>query len=173
MSPCAPNGHNPSGLLLEVPGSGLAAPVRFALCPMGAFFLCGESFPSLKDEVKSSWPLYVGLLMCYNRRTNGFLRSNPAAIPKPFFSTDWRLQPALHEAGIVSNRGSARHGESFGALYTPPVTSGEYQRLYDLGLSSGLVGRLVSSVSEVNPKETSEFDGCAPTETRRQMRVQP
>ena len=32
---------------------------------------------------------------------------------------------AIHEAGIVSNRESARHGECFGALYTPPVTSGK------------------------------------------------
>ncbi len=42
-----------------------------------------------------------------------------------FRSTDWRLQLALHEGGIVSNRGSARHGECFEALYTPPVTSGK------------------------------------------------
>lgn len=44
---------------------------------------------------------------------------------KGSLSSDCRLQLALHEGGIVSNRGSARHGECFGALYTPPVTSGE------------------------------------------------
>ena len=44
---------------------------------------------------------------------------------KNYLSSNCRLQLALHEGGIVSNRGSARHGECFGALYTPPVTSGK------------------------------------------------
>ena len=44
---------------------------------------------------------------------------------KNYLSSNCRLQLALHEGGIVSNRGSARHGEYFGALYTPPVTSGK------------------------------------------------
>ena len=44
-------------------------------------------------------------------------------------SANRRLQLALLEVGIVSNRGSARHGEWFGALYTPPVTSGEWDWL--------------------------------------------
>ena len=44
---------------------------------------------------------------------------------KKYLSSDCKLQLALHEVGIVSNRGSARHGECFWALYTPPVTSGK------------------------------------------------
>ena len=32
----------------------------------------------------------------------------------------------LHEAGIASNRGSARRGEYVRALYTPPVTPREF-----------------------------------------------
>lgn len=53
---------------------------------------------------------------------------------KNYLSSDCRLQLALHEGGIVSNRGSARHGECFMALYTPPVTSGELHRLEELVL---------------------------------------
>ena len=48
---------------------------------------------------------------------------------KSCLSSNCRLQLALHEGGIVSNRGSARHGECFRALYTPPVTSGEWNCL--------------------------------------------
>ena len=61
--------------------------------------------------------------------TMGVTKSDKAATRsqsrKRPLSADRRLQLALLEVGIVSNRGSARHGEWFGALYTPPVTSGE------------------------------------------------
>ena len=61
--------------------------------------------------------------------TMGVTKSDKAATRsqsrKRPLSANRRLQLALLEVGIVSNRGSARHGEWFGALYTPPVTSGE------------------------------------------------
>jgi len=44
---------------------------------------------------------------------------------KNYLSSNCKLQLALHEDGIVSNRRSERYGEFYGALYTPPVTSGE------------------------------------------------
>jgi hypothetical protein len=63
--------------------------------------------------------------MCYKGSLNGIQKGNLEEILNDFLSANWRLQLALHEGGIVSNRGSARHGEWSGALYTPPVTSGE------------------------------------------------
>ena len=38
------------------------------------------------DDVKSSWPLRVGLHTCYNGDDNGL-------IPKSRLSSDWSLQP--------------------------------------------------------------------------------
>jgi hypothetical protein len=37
------------------------------------------------DDVKSSWPLRVGLHTCYNGSDNGL-------IPKNYLSSDWGLQ---------------------------------------------------------------------------------
>ena len=37
------------------------------------------------DDVKSSWPLRVGLHTCYNGSDNGL-------IPKSYLSSDWGLQ---------------------------------------------------------------------------------
>ena len=37
------------------------------------------------DDVKSSWPLRVGLHTCYNGSDNGL-------IPKSYLSSDWSLQ---------------------------------------------------------------------------------
>lgn len=53
---------------------------------------------------------------------------------KRCLSVDWRLQLALHEIGIVINRRSARYGEWFGALYTPPVKFLKEFRLHRLSL---------------------------------------
>ena len=67
--------------------------------------------------------------MCYNGGYKELRRCELEQISKNYLSSDCRLQLALHEVGIASNRGSARHGECFGALYTPPVTSGKCDRL--------------------------------------------
>jgi hypothetical protein len=63
------------------------------------------------DDVKSSWPLCPGLHTCYNGRHKE-LRSREAELISKSRS-QFGLQSAtrLHEAGIASNRGSARRGE--------------------------------------------------------------
>ncbi len=44
------------------------------------------------DDVKSSWPLQVGLHTCYNGGDNGMQWSNPAQISKSRLSPDCSLQ---------------------------------------------------------------------------------
>src|SRR6184192_3145772 len=63
------------------------------------------------DDVKSSWPLCPGLHTCYNGRYKG-MRGRKSK-PTPKNRSQFGLQSAtrLHEAGIASNRGSARRGE--------------------------------------------------------------
>ena len=46
------------------------------------------------DDVKSSWPLRVGLHTCYNGGDNGQRRGDPELIPKSRLSSDRRLQLA-------------------------------------------------------------------------------
>ncbi len=63
------------------------------------------------DDVKSSWPLRLGLHTCYNGGYRGLRNGNVKLIPKK--PSQFRLGSAtrLHEVGIASNRGSARRGE--------------------------------------------------------------
>ncbi len=59
------------------------------------------------DEVRSSWPLWVGLHTCYNGGDSGMQSGDAELIlQKP---SKFGLQAAtrLHEVGIASNRGSA------------------------------------------------------------------
>ena len=44
------------------------------------------------DDVKSSWPLRVGLHTCYNGGDSGQRRSDPELISKSHLSSDCRLQ---------------------------------------------------------------------------------
>ncbi len=44
------------------------------------------------DDVKSSWPLQVGLHTCYNGGDNGTQWGNPAQISKSRLSSDCSLQ---------------------------------------------------------------------------------
>ncbi len=44
------------------------------------------------DDVKSSWPLQVGLHTCYNGGDNGMQWSDPAQISKNRLSSDCTLQ---------------------------------------------------------------------------------
>ncbi len=44
------------------------------------------------DDVKSSWPLQVGLHTCYNGGDNGMQWSDPAQIPKSRLISDCTLQ---------------------------------------------------------------------------------
>ena len=51
------------------------------------------------DDVKSSWPLRVGLHTCYNGSDNGL-------IPKSHLSSDWGLQldPMKSESLVIVNQ---------------------------------------------------------------------
>src|SRR5262249_7503492 len=59
------------------------------------------------DDVKSSWPLCLGLHTCYNAVNKGKQTRKREQISKN--TAQFRLQAAtrLHEVGIASNRGSA------------------------------------------------------------------
>ena len=46
------------------------------------------------DDVKSSWPLWVGLHTCYNGGYSRKPRSDPEQILKSHLSSDWGLQLA-------------------------------------------------------------------------------
>ncbi len=76
-----------------------------------------------EDDVKSAWPLYLGLHTRYNGRNNGM--PSREAEPIPQIRPQFRLQAAtrLHEVGVASKRASAivRWIRSR-VLYTPPVT---------------------------------------------------
>ncbi len=78
------------------------------------------------DDVKSAWPLYLGLHTRYNGRYNGSLSRKVEPIPQS--RSQFRSQAAtrLCEVGVASKRASAivRWIRSR-ALYTPPVTSWE------------------------------------------------
>ncbi len=44
------------------------------------------------DDVKSSWPLYLGLHTCYNGKYRGQRAGDGERIPKVYLSPDWSLQ---------------------------------------------------------------------------------
>ncbi len=59
------------------------------------------------DDVKSSWPLCLGMHTCYNGRNRGMQGREAEQIPKsrPQFGLEAEIR--LHEVGIASNRVSA------------------------------------------------------------------
>jgi hypothetical protein len=59
------------------------------------------------DDVKSAWPLCLGLHTRYNGQYNGLLSREVEPIPQN--CPQFRLQAAtrLHEAGVASKRASA------------------------------------------------------------------
>ena len=63
------------------------------------------------DDVKSSWPLRLGLHTCYNGRYKGSRIREEEPIPKSRSQFGLESATRLHEVGIASNRGSACHGE--------------------------------------------------------------
>ena len=63
------------------------------------------------DDVKSSWPLCPGLHTCYNGWYKGLQNREVELIPKSQSQFGLESATRLHEAGIASNRGSARRGE--------------------------------------------------------------
>ena len=63
------------------------------------------------DDVKSSWPLRLGLHTCYNGRDRGARNRKMKQIPETLPQFGLQAATRLHEVGIASNRGSARRGE--------------------------------------------------------------
>ena len=64
-----------------------------------------------EDDVKSAWPLCLGLHTRYNGWYKGLPRSDPELIPKSHHQFGLQAATRLHEAGVASNRGSAHRGE--------------------------------------------------------------
>src|SRR5579871_3417906 len=58
------------------------------------------------DDVKSSWPLCLGLHTCYNGRYRGSPTREGEPIPKNRSQFGLQAATRLHEAGIASNGGS-------------------------------------------------------------------
>ena len=63
------------------------------------------------DEVKSSWPLRVGLHTCYIGYYRGWQRRELERISQNYPSSGLESATRLHEVGIASNRESACRGE--------------------------------------------------------------
>ena len=59
------------------------------------------------DDVKSSWPLCLGLHTCYNGYYKGSLLGNKMLISKNLSQFGLESATRLHEAGFASNRASA------------------------------------------------------------------
>jgi hypothetical protein len=55
------------------------------------------------DDVKSAWPLYLGLHTRYNGRYNGLLSREVEPIPKAGLSSDRRLQLACVKSELLVN----------------------------------------------------------------------
>ncbi len=68
----------------------------------------GDNSEEGGDDVKSSCPLCPGLHACYNGRYNGLQTCKGERIPesRPQFGLESATR--LHEAGVASNRGSAK-----------------------------------------------------------------
>ena len=63
------------------------------------------------DDVKSSWPLRLGLHTYYNGTHKGKRDREVEPIPKNVSQSGLQSATRLHEVGIASNRGSACRGE--------------------------------------------------------------
>jgi hypothetical protein len=59
------------------------------------------------DDVKSSWPLYLGRHTCYNGRYRELRDSDVELISKSLSQFGLESATRLHEGGIASNRASA------------------------------------------------------------------
>ena len=63
------------------------------------------------DDVKSSWPLRLGLHTCYNGRYRAKRSREAERIAKSRSQYGLESATRLHEVGIASNRASAWRGE--------------------------------------------------------------
>ncbi len=83
-------------------------------CPMLPASNVGDSWGTAGDkpeeggdDVKSSWPLRLGLHTCYNGRYKGLQTREGERIPKSRSKFGLQSATRLHEVGIASNRVSA------------------------------------------------------------------
>ncbi len=83
-------------------------------CPMLPADNAGDSWGTAGDkpeeggdDVKSSWPLRLGLHTCYNGRYKGLQSREGEPIPKSRSKFGLQSATRLHEVGIASNRVSA------------------------------------------------------------------
>jgi hypothetical protein len=83
-------------------------------CPMLPADNAGDSWGTAGDkpeeggdDVKSSWPLRLGLHTCYNGRYKGLQSREGERIPKSRSKFGLQSATRLHEVGIASNRVSA------------------------------------------------------------------
>ena len=84
------------------------------------------------DDVKSSWPLCLGLHTCYNGVYKGLRYREVEQIPKKTSQFGLESATRLHEVGIASNRISATmRWIRSRTLYTPPV------KPWELGVPEG------------------------------------
>ena len=63
------------------------------------------------DDVRSAWPLCLGLHTCYNGGYKGSQSREVELIPESPPQLGLQSATRLHELGIASNRVSARRGE--------------------------------------------------------------
>ena len=59
------------------------------------------------DDVKSAWPLYLGLHTRYNGRYNGLPSREAEPILKSWSQFGLQAATRLHEVGVASNRRTA------------------------------------------------------------------
>ena len=82
------------------------------------------------DDVKSAWPLYLGLHTRYNGRYNGSLSREVEPIPKAGLSSDHRLQPACVKSELLVNAGQLYCVEYVPGVCTHrPSRHGSWQHL--------------------------------------------
>ncbi len=60
-----------------------------------------------EDDVKSAWPLYLGLHTRYNGQYNGQPSRETEPIPQSWSQFGLQAATRLHEVGVASNRASA------------------------------------------------------------------
>ncbi len=68
----------------------------------------GDKLEEGRDDVKSAWPLRPGLHTCYNGRYKGLQNRKVKQISENRSQFGLQSATRLHEAGIASNRGSAK-----------------------------------------------------------------
>ena len=64
-----------------------------------------------QDDVKSLWPLWIGLYICYNGTDKETQLCEHEQISKRYLRFELFSETRKHEVGIVSNRRLERYGE--------------------------------------------------------------